>query len=62
MTRKDYIKFAEMFRELDKYMAGEQAKAFLEVVVEKACKVFVEDNPRFNKDRFFQAVYNKEEV
>ena len=56
MTKKDYIKIANALRGM------EVNETFLEVV-RRLCDVFINNNPRFNKERFFEAcgVIKKEE-
>lgn len=49
MSRKDYIKFAEMVRFLD-LDDNDKAK-----VARDLCEIFQGDNPRFDRDRFLRA-------
>ena len=52
MTRKDYIKIAELISDIadTKTMAIEGG-----TLVVKLATIFQEDNPNFNRDRFFNA-------
>ena len=51
MTRKDYVAIAKALSdvEFDNKL----------VVVNALCRVFKKDNPRFNADRFIEAVNRK---
>lgn len=61
MTRKDYEKFARMLRlDLDdtkRFAQRVQADNRLAIVyaADLAARVFREDNPAFNRERFMQA-------
>ena len=60
MTRKDYIKFAEVISDIadTKTMAIDGG-----TLVIKLATIFKEDNPNFNKDKFFDAcMINMEDV
>ena len=60
MTRKDYIKFAEVISDIadTKTMAIDGG-----TLVIKLATIFKEDNPNFNKDKFFDAcMVNMEDV
>jgi len=48
MTRKDYERAAKILRGLPEGVRHEAARAFVEF--------FVTDNPRFNAERFYEAV------
>ena len=52
MTRKDYIKIAELISDIadTKTMAIEGG-----TLVVKLATIFQEDNPNFNRDKFFEA-------
>ena len=52
MTRKDYIKIAELISDIadTKTMAIEGG-----TLVVKLATIFQEDNPNFNRDKFFDA-------
>jgi hypothetical protein len=58
MTRKDYVVTAEILN--DKLYALGNSSVVLRDVVEEIAKDFAdyfeEDNPRFNRERFMQAV------
>jgi len=58
MTRKDYIKFADLLRYVrEAKEAGQEITD--DWVILAVANIFGEDNPRFDRDRFFNAVYNK---
>ena len=56
MTRKDYIKFAKVISDIadSKTMAIDGA-----TLVIKLATIFEEDNPNFNKYKFFDACIKK---
>ena len=47
MTRKDYMRFAEIVREAN--------PSFAPWLASQMARVFAEDNPRFDRQRFFTA-------
>lgn len=57
MTKKDYIKFAEMMKRLRKGSVYINDKAVIQAVdVERElAAIFMSDNDRFDRDRFFKA-------
>lgn len=59
MTRKDYVKTAEIIREFyDKgYWSHDQSEA-IDEMIDKFVKYFESDNPNFKGDRFWEAIYN----
>lgn len=52
MSKKDYIQFAKMFVQILKEAELPQTKDTIWEVIERACKVFMEDNFAFDKDTF----------
>lgn len=62
MTRKDYVKFANMLSCAKKDVRTREEEVFFDRSVVSIADIFEEDNPTFDRDRFFKAVYNKEEV
>ncbi len=66
MTRKDYVKFAEMFASLDD---GQQTsvtvsgtigrEGMLDLIVFRTADILASDNPRFDRDQFFAACESK---
>ena len=54
MSKKDYVKFAEMFREQKGKTDGE---AVLADLIWGACQIFAEDNPNFDRMRFLKACH-----
>ena len=59
MTRKDYRAVADMLRTLNKD-TNYSGTVALAGVVDRIARVFESDNARFNRARFFAAVYPKE--
>ena len=61
MTRKDYIKFAELLRELRPTVnpeASDEAYATiltLDEVAKGMCRIFAQDNGNFDRNRFLTA-------
>lgn len=57
MTRKDYTKFAEMFRSVSEEFMPEQTSArfLISSIAEECALIFKADNGRFDKDRFLAA-------
>ena len=58
MTRKDYIKFAEMIS--DHFVPARKAPNpsginTLNSISQATCDIFTADNPNFDRDRFLQA-------
>jgi len=59
MTTKDYIKFAKLYKELTKHegMCEEGiAEDVLRDLLNGMIKIFEEDNPKFNKRKFMEAI------
>jgi len=59
MSRKDYCKFASMFNEL---LQGEGLKYYtaehvFEAIVKATADILQNDNNRFNRERFLDAVF-----
>lgn len=54
MTRKDYWKFAEMLKNTS-HSFDAATEALWESVVIKTADIFQEDNPRFSRERFYEA-------
>lgn len=53
MTKKDYIKFAKM---LSKFGTSNMiGMSEFKILVEEMSYIFQEDNPSFNRERFFEA-------
>lgn len=64
MTKKDYVKFAELFAILRARSADpfdDYNMAFKEVQTEVA-NIFERDNPRFNREWFYRACEPKKVV
>ena len=55
MTRKDYIKFAEMFKGMDKDCNTFLAHAVNDELAQRASNIFAADNPNFDRARFLKA-------
>lgn len=52
MSKKDYVKFAEMFKE---QKGKENGQAVLADLIWGACELFAQDNPNFDRERFLAA-------
>jgi hypothetical protein len=61
MTKKEYKKFAEMFKrekiELSKYAdaISDSCQLELERIIGEVAYIFATDNPYFDRDKFFEA-------
>lgn len=60
MTKKDYVKFAAMFREQFVWLngiaigtAGAAAKGTVLALLEETANIFERDNPNFDRERFY---------
>ena len=68
MTRKDYIKFADMIRcrhdEIVEVWYVKHSDIYLrkyeelDAMAREMAKIFAEDNPRFDRDRFMTACFD----
>lgn len=58
MTKKDYVRIAGLFNSMNHGFPAEmfsyEARKFL---VNNMCDIFEEDNPRFDRAKFKEAVY-----
>ena len=62
MTRKDYVKFAKMFAQIDDgqptavtVSSAIGHERMLDIIKFKVADIFAADNPRFDYDRFDRA-------
>jgi hypothetical protein len=59
MSKKDYIKFAEMFKEqlglAQEENDGSISENAIEGIVFCVADIFAEDNPNFNRSKFLKA-------
>ena len=56
MTRKDYIKFAAMLKELRSSMpVMRQPDEIVDYLADEIAYIFAEDNPHFDRQRFLEA-------
>ena len=56
MTRKDYVRFAAMFKSLrSQLMFLRNSGLVLENVANKTADIFEQDNPAFDRARFLKA-------
>lgn len=55
MTRKDYVKTAEILRDIRPDGADPACKRYWRMTVEKFVTMFAEDNPNFDAVRFYKA-------
>ena len=53
MTKRDYEKFAKMF---GKRLTNSLCKQAIWEMIDDTCRIFAEDNPLFNKERFIEKV------
>lgn len=59
MTRKDFIKMADMFAELHKETSDASRLATWQQSVKSFCEVAKSDNDRFDEDRFYGYILDK---
>ncbi|KKL11637.1 hypothetical protein LCGC14_2543830 [marine sediment metagenome] len=52
MTKKDYIKLAELIKDKS---TGNDAHIFVDDLLEGLCAILQDDNPRFDRERFIEA-------
>lgn len=57
MTKKDYIKFATMLKIQIEQTDDPVALYAINSIVQNISDIFKEDNPRFDANKFDQAVY-----
>jgi hypothetical protein len=59
MSRKDYTKFAQAFNAILTYdgLENSTAEGIFKTMVNITASILKQDNPRFDKDRFIQAIY-----
>lgn len=57
MTRKDYIKLVDVFKYGYDFANIEQAR-IINIMIDKACEVLKDDNPKFKKEIFIKAIEN----
>tara|TARA_R100000306_G_C4287830_1_gene98461 strand:+ start:365 stop:550 length:186 start_codon:yes stop_codon:yes gene_type:complete len=55
MTRKDYIKVAEILKKASNNIEGEN-EGTINYIGNDLCRMFIEDNSRFDTDKFWSAV------
>lgn len=60
MTRKDYIKFAEMIRVIIKSREPQITPIVRAFVTQCIADIFADDSPRFNREKFYKACEPKE--
>lgn len=59
MSRKDYVKFARVLNKLCGLDdLDDQDEGMLGLVVGEVADIFQDDNERFDRERFLDAVYN----
>tara|TARA_R100000329_G_scaffold109070_1_gene89573 strand:- start:244 stop:504 length:261 start_codon:yes stop_codon:yes gene_type:complete len=60
MTKKDYIKFVGVWKKSIRFMGDAREKGYhyidADSLYQSMCEVFREDNPRFDEQRFRDAV------
>ena len=55
MTRKDYVKFAAMFRSMLADCGNHASTAGVTETCERTANLFQADNPNFDRERFLKA-------
>lgn len=55
MSRKDYVKFAEMLKWAWQECNLKEEFELLEYLADELCLIFTRDNPSFNPQRFIEA-------
>jgi len=58
MTKKDYKLIAKAFNDADKSAPNNAVKSGVYLVFSYLCDILKVDNEKFNKEKFFDAVYN----
>lgn len=59
MTKKDYIKIASVIKEArDKTLKYKEDTQAIRHIISELIKVFKDDNPLFNSDKFESAIYD----
>ena len=56
MTKKDYIKFARMFRIYKLWAMTEQQNALFDSLVKSTVILFLDDNHRFDREHFLNTI------
>ena len=56
MTKKDYIKFAELFKEFGQSVSQTTAKTDWDYFVSDFADLLKADNPNFDRKRFMEAL------
>ena len=59
MTKKDYIKIAQVLKEVEKKNISLQQKIIFKSIVYKLSNIFYQDNDKFDNIRFENAIYGK---
>ena len=55
MTKRDYIKFAEVIRVIIKSREPQITPAVRAFITQSIADIFAEDSPRFNREKFYKA-------
>ena len=56
MTKKDYIKFARMFRTYRSWKITDQQEALFDSIIKSTAILFLNDSPRFDRERFLNTI------
>jgi hypothetical protein len=59
MTRKDYVKFAEMLRQ-KRQLIEDSSSTLLDLTISIA-DIFAQDNPKFDREKFYAACEPKKD-
>jgi hypothetical protein len=55
MTRKDYVRFAEMFKDMLADCESNASNAAIDETAKRSANIFAADNPNFDRSRFLTA-------
>ena len=56
MTKKDFIKFAKMFRQLKIDQSWKEKPDSLYRIIDRLIDILNEDNPKFDREKFLNAI------
>jgi hypothetical protein len=59
MTKKDYIRFAGLLNTMTRFPYEDFSIDARKFLVNNMCEIFETDNPRFDREKFKEAVYAK---
>ena len=59
MTRKDYVRFAGLLNTITRFSEEEISYETKRFLVNNMCEIFEDENPRFDRMKFKEAVYSR---